>query len=244
MVAQLQKRFPDVLEYESRGSAELVVNVSLMGAKFGDEDMAALKPLAEQIVIADFSGTAVTDRSAASIAAMKRLRVLRLMRTKITDATMQALGGLDQLESLNVFGTAVTPAALQVAAHLPKLRHLYAGETKIPADVQVSEALREQTSVLTNAVEIKTHLRLAKIRHATAEALVSSTVTNTKSISGSCLGWSCHNTQRTRHNTKRAQEVVLRNSLLTARPVDATAPRAWIISYRPHRPISHRGISR
>jgi hypothetical protein len=73
---------------------------------------------------------------------MKRLRVLRLMRTKITDATMQALGGLNQLESLNVFGTAVTPAALGVVARLPKLRHLYAGETKIPADVPVSEAVR------------------------------------------------------------------------------------------------------
>jgi uncharacterized membrane protein len=144
MVVQLQKRLPDVLEYESRGSAELVVNVSLMGAKFGDEDMAALNPLAEQIVIADFSGTAVTDRSAASIAAMKRLRVLRLMRTHITDATMQALGGLDQLESLNVFGTTVSPAALLVAAHLPKLRYLYVGETKIPADVQVPEALRQK----------------------------------------------------------------------------------------------------
>jgi hypothetical protein len=143
-VAELQKRFPDVLEYESRGSANLVVNVSLIGDKFGDQELAALKPLDEQIVMADFSGTAVTDRSAASIAAMKRLRVLRLMRTQITDATMQALGGLDQLESLNVFGTAVSPAALQVAAHLPKLRYLYAGETKIPADVQVSEAVRRK----------------------------------------------------------------------------------------------------
>jgi uncharacterized membrane protein len=143
-VAELQKRFPDVLEYESRGSANLVVNVSLIGDKFGDQELAALKPLDEQIVIADFSGTAVTDRSAASIAAMKRLRVLRLMRTQITDATIQSLGGLDQLESLNVFGTAVSPAALQVAAHLPKLRYLYAGETKIPADVQVSEAVRRK----------------------------------------------------------------------------------------------------
>jgi uncharacterized membrane protein len=141
-VAQLQKRFPDVLEYESRGSVNLVINVSLMGARFGDEDLAALKPISAQIVIADFSGTAVTDRSAGSIVAMKRLRVLRLMRTKITDATMQALGGLDQLESLNVFGTAVTPAALGAVLRLPKLQHLYAGETKIPPDVPVSEAVR------------------------------------------------------------------------------------------------------
>jgi hypothetical protein len=144
VVAQLQKRFPDVLEYESRGSADLVLNVSLMGAEFGDEDMAALKSLAEQIVIADFSGTAITDRSAAYIAAMKRLRVLRLMRTQITDTTLRTLGGLNQLESLNVFGTAATPVALQVAARLPKLQHLYAGETKIPADVQVSETVRRK----------------------------------------------------------------------------------------------------
>jgi len=146
-VAQLQKRFPDVLGYESRGSADLVVNVSLMGAKFGDEDLAALKPLDEEIVVADFSGTAITDRSAAAaIAAMKRLRVLRLMRTEITDATMQALGGLDQLQSLNVFGTAVTPAALQVASHWPNLQHFYAGETKIPPDVQAAEAVRGKLS--------------------------------------------------------------------------------------------------
>jgi hypothetical protein len=144
VVAQLQKRFPDVLEYESRGSVDLVLNVSLMGARFGDEDLAALKSISEQIVVADFSGTAVTDRSAGSIAAMTRLRVLRLMHTKITDATLQALSGLDQLESLNVFGTAVTPASLGVVARLPKLQHLYAGETKIPPDVSVSEAERSK----------------------------------------------------------------------------------------------------
>jgi hypothetical protein len=143
-VAQIQKRFPNVLDYESRGSADLVLNVSLLGAGFGDEDMAGLKPVAEQIVMADLSDTAVTDRSAASIAGMKRLRVLRLMRTQITDATVQRLGGLNQLESLNLFGTAVTPAALQVAATLPKLQHLYAGQTRIPADVQVSEEVRRK----------------------------------------------------------------------------------------------------
>jgi uncharacterized membrane protein len=140
-VTQLQKRFPDVLEYESRGSADLVVNVSLMGARFGDADVATLQPISEEIVIADFSGTGVTDRSAGSIAAMKRLRVLRLMHTKITDATVQALSGLDQLESLNVFGTEVTPAVLGVVGRLPKLQHLYVGETKIPAKVPVPEAL-------------------------------------------------------------------------------------------------------
>ncbi len=145
-VAELQKRFPDVLQYESRNSAGLVANLSLMGAKFDDAGMAELKPLEDQIVIADFSGTAVTDRSASSMAAMRRLRVLRLMHTQITDATVRALGGLDQLESLNVFGTEVTAAALPVVARLPKLQHLYAGETKIPADVQVPEGVKGKLS--------------------------------------------------------------------------------------------------
>ena len=142
VVAQLKTRFPNVLEYESRSSANLVVDASMLGAKFTDEDVAALKPVAAQIVIADFSGTAVTDRSAALFAGMKSLRVLRLMRTKITDASVLALGGMDRLESLDLFGTAVTPACLKAAEQLPKLQHLYVGETKIPADVAVPESLK------------------------------------------------------------------------------------------------------
>ncbi len=145
-VAQLQKRFPDVIEYESRASASLVVNVSLMGARFGDDELAALKPIAGQIVVADFSDTAITDRSAAAIANMRNLRVLRLVRTRITDATMQALGSLDQLQSLSIFGTAVTPAALQSMAHLPNLQHLYVGETRISPNVPAAGALRDKLS--------------------------------------------------------------------------------------------------
>jgi uncharacterized membrane protein/mono/diheme cytochrome c family protein len=142
VVAQLKTRFPNALEYESRSSANLVVDASMLGAKFTDDDVAALKPVAGQIVIADFSGTAITDRSAALFAEMKRLRVLRLMRTKITDASVLALGGMDRLESLDLFGTAVTPACLKAAEQLPKLQHLYVGETRIPADVPVPESLK------------------------------------------------------------------------------------------------------
>ena len=148
VVAQLKKRFPNVLNYESRNSANLVINASLLGAKFGDKDVAALKPLGRQIVIADLSGTAVTDRSAASFAAMTNAREIRLMHTKITDKTVLALGGLDRLESLNLFGTAVTPACLTVVERLPKLQYLYAGETKIPADRPRARCSKKQTPVL------------------------------------------------------------------------------------------------
>jgi len=130
-VAQLQKRFPNILEYESRGSANLFLNASILGPKFGDSDLAAFASVAGNITIADFSRTAITDRSSPAIAAMKRVRVLRLMNTTITDSTVEALGALDQLESLNVFGTRVTSGALPAVAKLPKLAHFYAGQTAI-----------------------------------------------------------------------------------------------------------------
>jgi uncharacterized membrane protein len=130
-LATLQQRFPNVLDYESRGSADLVVNALVMGDRFKDDDLAALAPLSTFIVMADFSRTAITDRSAPILAGMKRLRMLRLMHTRIGDLTVQALAGLDQLESLSVFDTDVTPAALPALERLPNLRRLYAGQTKI-----------------------------------------------------------------------------------------------------------------
>jgi len=140
-VAQLQKRFPSILDYESRGSANLILNASILGPTFADSDLEIFAPLAGNITVADFSRTAITDRSAVAIAAMKRLRVLRLMHTGITNTTAQALGSLDQLESLNVFDTRVTPAALSTIARLPRLAHLYAGQTAIPNGVAVPQAL-------------------------------------------------------------------------------------------------------
>jgi uncharacterized membrane protein/mono/diheme cytochrome c family protein len=140
-VAQLQSRFPDILNYESRDSAHLVLNASLMGLKFGDADLRAFVPVANHITVADFSRTAITDRAASGIAAMKRLRVLRLSQTKIADATLKALNGLDQLQSLNVYGTKVTVATLPLLEKLPNLEHVYAGQTAIQSGVSIPQGL-------------------------------------------------------------------------------------------------------
>jgi uncharacterized membrane protein len=140
-VAQLQKRFPNILDYESRGSANLFLNASILGPKFGDSDLAAFTPLAEHITVADFSRTAITDRSVTAIAAMKRLRVLRLMNTGITDVTVEGLGSLDQLESLNIFGSRVTSAVLPTVAKLHKLAHFYVGQTEIHTGISVPTGL-------------------------------------------------------------------------------------------------------
>ena len=68
-VAKLQKHFPNILDYDSRGSADLRLNASILGSKFGDRDLEAFAPIAEHIVVADLSRTAVSDHAAAAIAA-------------------------------------------------------------------------------------------------------------------------------------------------------------------------------
>ena len=140
-LAKLQSRYPGILIYESRNSADLALNASLLGPKFGDDDVAAFAAVAEHITSADFSRTGITDHSAPTIAAMKHLRTLRLANTKITDATLKAIGGIDQLQSLNVYATGVTSAALPLVEKFPKLEHFYAGQTAIQSTASVLPGL-------------------------------------------------------------------------------------------------------
>ena len=144
ILSRVQLRLPNIVEYESRTSADLVVNASWRGAKFGDDELAELAALSPSIVAADFSGTAITDRSARVIEAMKKLRHLRLAHTAITDSTIESLGSLEQLESLSVFDTRVTESSLSMFAHLAKLRKVYAGGTKIPQGIVMSSPVREK----------------------------------------------------------------------------------------------------
>jgi len=111
-VKQMQARYPNVIAYESRGSAELHLNASLLGTAFGDADLAKLLPLTDRIVWADLSGTAITDASSTVFAAMTSLRTLRLMNTPITDTTVDALRELKKVHSLTVVGAAVTQQSL------------------------------------------------------------------------------------------------------------------------------------
>jgi len=142
IVSQIQQRLPNIVDYRSRTSADVVIAASWRGSQFGDAELGALAPLRDRIVAADFSNTAITDRSASVLAAMKNLRQLRLTNTHVTDATIEELGSLRELESLGIFGTRVTPSALPVIAQLPKLRHIYAGATKISASAEVPASLK------------------------------------------------------------------------------------------------------
>jgi len=110
LVRQLQDRFTGVIGYEARDSADLEINASLKGQAFGDADLQALTPLAPRIVRADLSGTAVTDASVSVLAAMPKLKGLRLSGTKVSD--IQALESAKSLRSLSVVDTKVTAKAL------------------------------------------------------------------------------------------------------------------------------------
>lgn len=144
ILSHVQIRLPNIVEYESRTSGDVVINASWLGSKFGDAELEELAPLSLFVVAADFSGTAITDRSARIIAAMRKLHQLRLAHTAITDNTIADLGNLDQLESLSVFGTRVTESSLPVFTRLAKLRKVYAGGTRISHDTVPSSQLREK----------------------------------------------------------------------------------------------------
>jgi len=143
-VEQLQRRWPEILTYESRSSANLAINASLLGSRFGDEDIVALMPIAERIVTADFSGTAITDRSANILGNMKHLMSLRLAHTKITDATVAKLTSLTELVSLNLFDTQITPSALASMEQLSRLRRVYVGGTGISQEAATAAQLKDK----------------------------------------------------------------------------------------------------
>jgi len=141
LLSKIQLRLPNVVEYQSRSSPDLVINASWLGSKFGDTEIAVLTPLSERIVSADFSNTAITDRSAPALGAMKELRQLRLAHTIISNTTVRELASLDHLELLSIFDTRVDASSLMLLARLPKLQHLYAGQTRIPGDSAIPPQL-------------------------------------------------------------------------------------------------------
>jgi hypothetical protein len=90
----LQQRFAGVIDYESRGSAQLELDASLLGRAFGDAELAAFAPLRESIVRADLSGTSIGEPSANLLGGMKNLRALRLMGVAVGPAMAAQLAVL------------------------------------------------------------------------------------------------------------------------------------------------------
>jgi hypothetical protein len=137
-VAELQRRFPGALSYESRTSPALLFTAVGFGRDFGDTELAALAPLRDQLASLDLSGTAVTDQSAAVVGGFTKLRVFRAGATTVGDATVEKLAGIATLESISLPGTAVTAASVGPLSRLRALRALRVAGTAAERPAQVA----------------------------------------------------------------------------------------------------------
>lgn len=137
-VAELQRRYPGALNYESRTSAALQFTAAGFGRMFGDADLARLAAVREELVGLDLSGTALTDAAAETLATFTRLRVLRAGGTEVGDATAAAVARLPALESLALNDTRVTAASVSALGRLRTLRALRLAGTPAAAAAQAA----------------------------------------------------------------------------------------------------------
>jgi ribosomal protein S9 len=97
---------------------------------FGDQQLAELAPVADQIAWLDIARTKVTDSGLAVVAKMSGLTKLHLENTGIGDAGMAHLSGLKNLEYLNLYKTQVGDAGLDKLKPLATLSKVYLWQSK------------------------------------------------------------------------------------------------------------------
>ncbi len=119
LVMPLSSSEPNLLEINA-------VNVSTLN----DLQMAALEPLAENIVWLKLGDTKITDKSIATILKLKNLQKLHLENTTIGDNAMKGLDKLPYLDYLNLVGTTVTDVGVANLTNAKSLKQLYLWHTK------------------------------------------------------------------------------------------------------------------
>ncbi|MEX1055592.1 MAG: hypothetical protein WED81_06150, partial [Rhodothermales bacterium] len=110
-----------------------ITTTNLRG-RFGDEHLAQIQPLAEQITWLDLSSTGISDEGLELLAPMRHLTRLHLQRTAISDSALVHLRGLSRLEYLNLYGTRISDEGLEQLAGLTSLKALYLWQTGVTAD--------------------------------------------------------------------------------------------------------------
>jgi hypothetical protein len=128
------------------GSPLLRVTFAYTDEKAGDDKVALLTNVAQQIVWLDLSRSAVTDAGTAPLATLENLAHLHLEQTGIGDAALAHLEGLANLEYLNLYATQVTDEGLKHLGGLKKLKRLYLWQAPVSYDAAM--ALAEATEGL------------------------------------------------------------------------------------------------
>lgn len=116
-------------------------------ANFGDEQIALLAPLTEQIAWLKLGGTKITDASLKEIAKLKNLNKLHLEHTAITDAGLATLKSLPYLEYVNVVDTKITDAGLKAIAAVKSLRSVYVWKSAV-TDSAVSQVGKQYPGLM------------------------------------------------------------------------------------------------
>lgn len=115
----------------------LKVNVVNAAKEFGDDQLATLAPVAEQILWLDVGRSQISDEGLKTIGQMANLERLHLENTGVTDEGIAHLGGLTRLEYLNLYGTGVTDSIFDTLANSRDLRKLYLWQTQVdPAEAR------------------------------------------------------------------------------------------------------------
>lgn len=100
------------------------------------KSLAALEPLAEQLVILDLNNTPMTGELLEVVASFKNLTRLHLENTGIDDAGLARLQNLKYLEYLNLYGNPVTDKGILALEKTPHLHKLYLWQTGVtPAGI-------------------------------------------------------------------------------------------------------------
>ncbi|MFA6242357.1 MAG: DUF1553 domain-containing protein, partial [Candidatus Hydrogenedentales bacterium] len=101
------------------------VNFQIAGEAIGDEQLAALDSVKDQVTWLNLAGTKVSDAGLAKLASLQNLTSIHLEKTAITDAGLEHLKGLQHLQYLNLYATKISDAGLTQLEGLKELKSLY-----------------------------------------------------------------------------------------------------------------------
>ena len=132
-VAELQSNPRINIQPVALDSSLLRVKAPFGENKFNDEALAALEPVAANIVELEIGGSEITDDGLSALSSMVNLERLYLQKTAVTDEGLYYLSDLTRLQYLNLYDTAVTDDGLEYLEDLKKLKSLYLWGTQVSA---------------------------------------------------------------------------------------------------------------
>ena len=131
VMAKINATGASLMPISAESDSELRFTALNVAKEFGDAQLAALKPIAGQILWLDLAGTKVTDKGLAGVAGMKNLRRLYLQNTAVTDAGLGQVAKLANLEYLNLYNSKVSDAGIAKLGALKNLKTVYLWQTKV-----------------------------------------------------------------------------------------------------------------